>query len=119
MGGSHHHGTARAVRLVATMFGLALAGCYDGLDGGRELSTGIASVGDDGIDDCADDGEDGGSENLEPAPGSVRRLLGDEAAAAAKPPFEETLGAFATIAAVEVAIGPVAVEQYAASENAV
>ena len=96
MGGSHRDGAAAAIRLAAIMFGLPLAGCYDGIANGRELSTGIATFGDDGIDDGGDDGDDDDAgENFEPAPGGVRRLLarqyiesvrqllGDEAAALA------------------------------------
>ncbi len=110
---------------------LALGGCYSGAEG-REIGPGILTIGDDGIDD-GDDGadDDGGSAQLEPAPAGVRRLLarqyvesvrhmlGDEAAAAAKPPTDELLSSFATIAASEVAINPVAVEQYATSATAV
>jgi hypothetical protein len=121
---------ARAGGLVTITLGLALGGCYSGATG-REIGPGILTFGDDGIDDGGDGADDGGASELEPAPGGVRRLLarqyvesvrqllGEEAAAAAKPPADEALSTFATIAASEVAINPVAVELYAASATAV
>lgn len=123
---NRHH-----ARLGAVAIGVSLAGCYTGASG-RELGPGILTFGDDGIDDGGDGADDdGGGTELEPAPGGVRRLLarqyvesvrhmlGDEAAAAAKPPTDDVLSSFATIAASEVAINPAAVEQYAASATAV
>ncbi|HET6584376.1 MAG TPA: DUF1588 domain-containing protein [Nannocystaceae bacterium] len=121
----------RAVGLAAIALGLGLAACYSGTGARPDASGGILTIGDDGIDDVGDGDDDGGIEELEPAPGGIRRLLarqnvesvrsvlGDEAAAAAKPPADDALGAFATIAAVELALPPVAIEQYHASATAV
>lgn len=129
MRGSNRH-ALRAFGLVAIASGLGLGGCYSGVAGRPDPSGGILTIGDGGLDD--DGGiDDGGVEELEPAPGGIRRLLarqyvesvrlllGDEAAAAAKPPADDALGAFATIAAVQLALPPVAVEQYNASATAV
>jgi len=124
-------GATHESRVCIGALGLLLAGCYTGLHDGRELgSTGITwtSGADGGDDDAADDGD---IAELEPAPAGIRRLLarqyvasiqlllGDEAAAVAVPPPDDVLGSFGSIAAVELPLAPVSVEQYATSANAI
>ena len=119
---------------------LGLSGCRDDAtpgqggtdDAGDE--TGPGDDGESGMDDGADDtGTDSGGEEpaIEPPPGGMRRLLsheylasvelllGPEAAAAALPPADGTVGGYDAVAAVELPLAPVAVEDYERSAAAV
>ena len=89
---------------------------------------GDTGTGDDGADDT---GTDGGEPDFTPPPGGMRRLLsheylasvemllGPEAAAAALPPTDGTVGGYDAVAAIELPLAPVAVEDYERSAFAV
>ncbi len=91
---------------------------------------GGTSEGGEGVDDSGGD-ETGEAPSYVPPPGGLRRLLshqyvasielilGPEAAAAALPPLDQTLGGFDSIAAAELSASPADVELYERSANAV
>ena len=97
-----------------------------------EDTDGAGETGEPGDDD--DDAADGDSdegEDVEPPPGGLRRLLaheyvasieqllGSEAAAAATPPADPTVGDYDAVAAIELPVAPTAVADHEASARAV
>lgn len=130
--------------LLATT--LALAACGGGGGGdGSDGTEGTDSADTSGVTDAPtattddttsdtnvdDTGTTGEPEESTPAPGGLRRLvshqyvasvellLGPEAAAAAIPPLDPSLGGFDAIAAAELSLSPPDVEQYERSANAI
>lgn len=84
-----------------------------------------------GADDTSSTGDTSEPDTYLPAPGGLRRLLahqyvasiehllGPDAAAAAIPPLDQSLGGFDAIAAAELSLSPMDVEQYERSANAI
>jgi hypothetical protein len=134
-------GAARGLLAVA----LAIAGCGDDAGGGDDDDDGSSGPSDTGlVDDTAGDDDvdpteadssgsttDGPGTDVIPPPGGLRRvlshqyvstvemLLGPEAAAAALPPLDPSLGGFDSIAAIESSLSPPDVAQYEESAKAI
>ncbi len=136
-------GQGAARRLLAVA--LAIAGCGDDAGGGDgdddtggPSDTGVVddSTGDDdadstGADSTGSTDTDGPGTDVIPPPGGLRRvlshqyvstvemLLGPDAAAAAVPPLDPSLGGFDSIAATESSMSPPDVAQYEESAKAI
>jgi len=130
-----HYGSIATALVLAACNG---GGGGDGSDGTDDAATSSADdaateTGADvtGTTQADDTGTTGEPDDTTPAPGGLRRLLsyqyiasvelllGPEAAAAAIPPIDPSLGGFDTIAAAELSLSPPDVEQYERSANAI
>ncbi|MBC8070721.1 MAG: DUF1592 domain-containing protein [Deltaproteobacteria bacterium] len=125
--------------MIALGLGLAVPGCYQGLDGKDGGAAGDASAGgtaptggeagESGEDDSA--GNDGVGADFEPAQvrlrlllarqyaHAIRDLLGEEAAVAADPPDDVAINGFESVAASQLALTDSKVDDYEASARAV
>ncbi|MEM6992005.1 MAG: DUF1592 domain-containing protein [Myxococcota bacterium] len=127
----------RTLSLLSAIGLVPASGCsdepttaVDATDDG-DSSGGDAQDDGTGADETGDDGGDDGGAAVAPPPGGMRRLLaheyvssvslilGPEAAAAATPPADGSVGGYDAVAALELPVAPTAVEGFEDSAFAV